>query len=101
MTKPTSAESRELQTIKRLIVTALGVAVLIGVIFWWSVTDQNNRQAHDQCVASNHGRAEIKQAFADLYDGFIAATGNNERAVEFKKTQMAKLERGLPQQDCS
>lgn len=55
---------------------------------------------HRDCVFANRGRTEIKQAFEDLYDGFVNATGGSEAAVTFKETRMASLRKGLPQREC-
>lgn len=81
---------------QRVVIAALVLMLAAGVAAIGSAraTDRH------QCVAANRGRAEIKAAFADLYDGFIAATGNSQQAVDFKRVRMAKLDKALPQRHC-
>lgn len=91
-----------LTTIVRWAAGVVGLLVL-GVSLFAIVTwQQDDRRVHDQCVSSNHGRAEIKQAFGDLYDSFVAVSPPDKKplAVLFKKDRMKALDKGLPQRVC-
>lgn len=80
-----------------------GLLILAIVGTAWSVAQwhvDQTHQAHKQCESSNHGRAEIKQAFGDLYDQFITVSHNNPEAVKFKDQGMARINKGLPQRQC-
>ena len=99
MTKPHAA-SDDLRTIKRLIFVALVVVVIIGGVFYKSSIDAVARSEHDRCISGNGSRQAIKDAFADLYDGFITASGRSQAALDFKATRMAELEKRLPQRQC-
>lgn len=85
---------------QRIVIASLAFFLVASTLLIAINVTNEHTKAHDQCVSSNHGRAEIKQAFADLYDGFIKASGNSQAAVDFKNQRMAQLERGLPQRQC-
>ncbi len=82
---------------------AAGVAALIvgGVgVFGYVTWDQDQHRLRDQCVSANKSRGEIKAAFEGLYDAFVSFSPGNQQAIDFKTTQMGKLEAALPQRSC-
>lgn len=85
---------------QKFVIAALALIVVASFLFVAITLSQQHAKTHDQCVSSNSGRAAIKDAFDDLYDGFIKASGNSPAAVEFKKARMESLEKRLPQRDC-
>lgn len=87
---------------QRIVIASLALFLLgTGFILYAAIQTDHNRM-HDSCISSNHSRAEIKQAFSDLYDGFIVASGPSadSRARQFKADRMKQLEKGLPQRSC-
>lgn len=87
----------QLQPIVRIIIGVALALALVGNV--WNALDRAD-QKHRQCVSSNGGRAAIKDAFADLYDGFITASHNSPEAVKFKRERMRSLDKRLPQKEC-
>lgn len=81
---------------QRFVILALSSFVAASVVFL-VIAWQAERA---ECRGANRARAEIRQAFEGLYDGFIVAAERREAAVEFKAKQMAELRRGLPHRDC-
>lgn len=84
---------------QRVVLLSLAFFLASSTLFVVIVLNDSANRSHRQCVSTNRSRAEIKQAFSALYDGFIAATGS-QAARDFKTQQLANLERGLPQRDC-
>jgi hypothetical protein len=88
---------------QRFVMGALACFVIASVIFATASVMSDRAKAHDQCVSTNHSRAEIRQAFGKLGNAFVVATHGTPKeadAVAFKSSLLADLDKGLPQRHC-
>lgn len=92
--KPQRSESDELRIIKRLIAVALGVAILIGVVFYWSSQSQINDIVQvrgdartTSCDDSRHFQL-AHNALVQHVEDFLMTTRAAGRAAEFERDKV-------------
>lgn len=87
---------------QRFVVISVIGMFLSGIVFAIGSWVTDSRREYDRCLSSNRSRAEIKDAFKGLYDGFVFASppDRKQAAIDFRDEQLAGLEKALPQRNC-